>query len=140
MAQLDLFGSTEPPQPQVRGRRTPCEALRQAHNKNRKLKRQVARLQKDYEEVLGAFDRAREAWADLTYERAALRQENESLRVALAQWVAKSFSTGSAPGVGKADLTRLLTIAHPDKWHNQPAETLAHELAVAINAMRQGVA
>jgi hypothetical protein len=35
-------------------------------------------------------------------------------------------------------LTRLLTVAHPDKWsQGQPATVLAHELTVAITALRQ---
>jgi hypothetical protein len=34
-------------------------------------------------------------------------------------------------------LTRLLTLAHPDKWsQGQPATELAHELTIAINAAR----
>jgi hypothetical protein len=35
-------------------------------------------------------------------------------------------------------LLRLLTLAHPDKWsQGQPATELAHELTVAITAVRQ---
>jgi hypothetical protein len=35
-------------------------------------------------------------------------------------------------------LTRLLTLAHPDKWcQGQPATELAHEIAVTVNGMRE---
>jgi hypothetical protein len=33
--------------------------------------------------------------------------------------------------------TRLLTVAHPDKWQHQPAEALAHEIAVHLTALRE---
>ena len=42
------------------------------------------------------------------------------------------------PGPSKADLTSLLTLCHPDKWlQDQPATTLAHELTIAINRLRE---
>jgi hypothetical protein len=35
-------------------------------------------------------------------------------------------------------LRRLLTLAHPDKWSaGQDAATLAHELTVSVNALRE---
>jgi hypothetical protein len=40
-------------------------------------------------------------------------------------------------GPTKAILTRLLAIAHPDRWsRGQPASELAHELTVQLNALR----
>jgi hypothetical protein len=36
------------------------------------------------------------------------------------------------------DLRRLLVLAHPDKWgQGQPATELAHEVAAALNTLRQ---
>ena len=37
-------------------------------------------------------------------------------------------------------LTKLLTIAHPDKWaQGQPATELAHEMTLTINAIRENL-
>ena len=32
---------------------------------------------------------------------------------------------------------QLLKLCHPDRWQNQPATTLAHELTVTINKLRE---
>ena len=72
-----------------------------------------------------------------------LTREVEDLRRTLRQWVERTLSGRShslAPSdISKADLTKLLTLAHPDKWsQGQPATALAHELSVVINQMREG--
>lgn len=36
----------------------------------------------------------------------------------------------------KDTLTQLLKLCHPDRWQNQPAEKLAHELSVVLNDLR----
>ena len=33
-------------------------------------------------------------------------------------------------------LTDLLVLAHPDKWHGQSAEVLAHEISIVLNDIR----
>lgn len=36
----------------------------------------------------------------------------------------------------KDTLTALLKLAHPDRWENQPATTLAHEISIVLNDLR----
>lgn len=35
------------------------------------------------------------------------------------------------------ELRRLITLAHPDRWHGRPATELAHEITIALVALRE---
>ena len=43
-----------------------------------------------------------------------------------------------SPTLDTDTLLHLVKLCHPDRWHGQPAETLAHELTVTINKLREG--
>jgi hypothetical protein len=66
-----------------------------------------------------------------------LTREVDDLRRTLRQWVERTLGAPER-GAGKDVLTRLLVVAHPDKWSHPEASalTLAHEISVAINQLR----
>ena len=43
-----------------------------------------------------------------------------------------------SPTLDQDTLLHLVKLCHPDRWHGQPAEQLAHEVTVALNQLRQG--
>jgi hypothetical protein len=65
-----------------------------------------------------------------------LSREVDDLRRTLRQWVERTLGAPER-GAGNDILTKLLVVAHPDRWsQGQPATELAHELAIQINALR----
>lgn len=83
---------------------------------------------------------------DLTHQLTQAQRERDSERRWAEMWRGlldlhrqEQFQGGHPPGSGPSrdHLTALLKVAHPDKWsQGQPATQLAHELSVAINALR----
>ena len=69
-------------------------------------------------------------------ENTRLKQDIAGLRETLREWVERSLN-GRNGDLTKDDLTKLVLIAHPDKWQGQPAEALAHEITVRLNALRE---
>ena len=95
------------------------------------------------QEHLDALQADRETW------RALHRLTEAKLTAAYAEiillqthlTVMRSVVLNRAPTLPdwlSQELHRLLTMAHPDKWsQGQPATALAHEVAAAINTLRQ---
>jgi hypothetical protein len=117
--------------------------------KNTKLERQVVRLRQELahrERVYEVLVRERNELllAKLDDEQHPLCQENrrlklevEGLRKTLRDYFQR-FLNGQHGEVTKETLTRLLILAHPDKWsQGQPATELAHEITVQLNAWRE---
>lgn len=74
----------------------------------------------------------------LELERDLLHAESmaESWRVLAERWRYTDLARPRHAMPSKEVLTHLVQLCHPDRWQGQPAETLAHEMAVAINALR----
>lgn len=143
--------TTTPPQHVTPGLFDSADVYALADN-NTKLQAQVARLKKElaewkkwYEKLTADFNRLLEVKMSdeqhpLYYENKRLKHEVAQLRQTLLAETRGSVHT-RARGLGKEALTKLLTLCHPDRWsQGQPATALAHEMCVAINAMREGVA
>src|SRR5262249_2307056 len=72
-------------------------------------------------------------------QRAAEHEAQHWKQRALAAEALRASQPPAAMSLGltKAALTRLLTIAHPDRWsRGQPASELAHALTVQLNELR----
>lgn len=120
---------------------------------NTKLQAQVARLthelaakERDYQRLLDQYNTLMlMALNDPKHpkyrENTDLKRQVAELDRLLSFWIQKAAAgvpAGPRP-LDKGALTKLLTLAHPDRWaQGQPATALAHELSVAINAMRKG--
>ena len=106
---------------------------------NRGLARYNARLRAEYDQLYQT--RLGDAEHPLHTECKRLRKEVDGLRATCGYWCDRALGLRGQPAaLDKHAFHKLLSICHPDKWHNQPAEKLAHELAVVINSMRQGTA
>jgi DNA repair ATPase RecN len=113
--------------------------------KLKKLQAYWERRAKEAEAARDALYQTRLGDADhpLHTECRRLTKEVDGLRQTLRQWaercIAERRGAGGTGAPTHEDLTRLLVLAHPDQWsQGQPATELAHELAVAINKMREG--
>jgi len=115
---------------------------------NKQVTYQVTTLQRDKDRLLAEV-RALNAYGaeerKLTDEIASLKGDNTLLQIQVTvlemQCAELRAAARQAPAQQEAPdqalLKRLLALAHPDKWsQGQPATELAHELSVAINAMR----
>jgi len=71
--------------------------------------------------------------AEAEQENDQLRLHVKQLRDTLESWRHVSPSTPTTLG---AALKRLIALAHPDKWPDNP---LAHEITVALNKLREGL-
>jgi hypothetical protein len=95
------------------------------------------------QEELDAAKADAETWRNLhrlaDMQLAAVHAEIALLQTNLA--VARRLifhSTSPVPDWLSQELRRLLTASHPDKWsQGQPATELAHEVAAALNTLRQ---
>lgn len=120
---------------------------------NEQLRQRIARLQKDNRSWERSSQRLREERDQIYQARLSdvehplyqeckrLRQEVDALRLSLRQQVWRALSgPHGGDSVTRDTLTKLLVLAHPDKWSHPEASalTLAHELTVCINEMRKG--
>ena len=126
----------------------------------RTLQEQFDLLCHDYRSVEARLDKAREEYRALRRERDAaikdwraclietdrLTRERDAAQIETRHWKAMydlalmMRPTVPAPASPTLEptLKKLLTIAHPDKWsQGQDATTLAHEITVVLNQLRQ---
>jgi hypothetical protein len=112
------------------------------------MRAKISALQDELTHTRDQRDSATEAYEQAIHHCAALRQERDRYQREAGAW--KTFiermglhlhSNETAPALWIAkQLTQLLAVAHPDKWNQgQPAAMVAHEVTVAINALRQQV-
>ena len=114
----------------------------QVERDNAALRRRLETAKAEYRKLRDA--RAQEV-RDLLQERdqalqriASLEGNLRLLEAATALYRLRAEPDASDTPVGMRDLTRLLALAHPDRWsQGQPATALAHELAVAIQQLRE---
>lgn len=94
-------------------------------------------------------DRYTALWQEARDLRAALTQAQRQVEhwkaqaaswEQVARWTPRPRAQDASPGPTLEPLLKqLLTLCHPDKWSaGQPATALAHELSIAINALREG--
>lgn len=116
------------------------------------LKTANVQLQADLEQSRALHSATYAQSHSIWQERNALRETVETLRLAnlrlelevnLHRLNRMDKKPAPQPGDGgqvpETVLRKLLTLCHPDKWdQGQPATTLAHELTVEINRLRQG--
>ena len=58
-------------------------------------------------------------------------------RIAAIETQLHTVTQGPAtPALTRKELTRLITLAHPDRWHQGSAQALAHEMTAALLALR----
>ena len=119
-------------------RRDPHQVARD----NAALRRRLETAKAEYRKLRAA---KQQAIAQLVQERdqalqriASLEGNLRLLEAATALYRLRAEADASDTPVGMRDLTRLLALAHPDRWsQGQPATALAHELAVAIQQLRE---
>jgi len=96
------------------------------------LRLQIAQLHADRDTWLEAWSQAQ---AQVTTAHAEIALLKTNLRVAHGVLF---NSPAALPDWLSQELKRLLAVSHPDKWsQGQSAETLAHEVASALNGLRQ---
>ena len=103
---------------------------------NRHWKRSYKLQRAEYDQLYQT--RLEDAEHPLHTECKRLRKQVDDLYTDARHWYEMAFSRRQTAALDKQTFHKLLAICHPDKWHNQPAEKLAHELAVVINSMREG--
>jgi hypothetical protein len=129
------------------------------------LRQRIAKAKEAYRTLRDAYNALQDTHLDLQddlsrqqidHQRTTQRltQERDTARsdLAFAESMARSwesiakavrFRAGTTDAATDGDtldqtLKQLLVLAHPDKWsQGQPAAELAHELAVAINKVRE---
>jgi hypothetical protein len=106
------------------------EALRA---ENADLRKRLTLLTRHYEDLQGRYT---------VLERNLERTHADFDALRTSVWGGKPGAWQSVLADAPKDLahvfTKLLTLAHPDKWsQGQPASVLAHELAIAINGIRE---
>jgi hypothetical protein len=88
-----------------------------------------------------ALQEATARLAALHHDNTILTREVTRLRQMLRQFLARLLAPSVAsPLTAMADdtaLRDLIVFAHPDKWQGQAAETLAHEITVRLNKLRE---
>jgi chromosome segregation ATPase len=129
MEQLDMFGTAQ----------------------ERELRAEVAWLRSRLEQAKVEFRRLRAELHAMIEHEEALRSDLMDARrtwdaAQLAARIYRSLAEYNAARVQEPApsspvtdqvLKELLSVAHPDRWHGQPATTLAHEICVALNAARE---
>ena len=113
------------------------------------LREELARMREAciaWQEEIGTLERMVQT---LRQERDITQAELSNLRSALAlaqikitgltlQLTADAAKPAALPPWLAQELRTLLTLVHPDRWsQGQPATALAHEVAVAVNGLRQ---
>jgi uncharacterized small protein (DUF1192 family) len=123
------------------------------------LEAQIAKLQRQVERLKATVRQRENAYASVRAERdrlfhlalddpqhplqtewAQLSRDNEKLRAMAHKhfWVVYREKAGGAPPTDR-QLKEVIALAHPDKWSaGQDATTLAHEVTVALNKLRNG--
>ena len=111
------------------------------HEDLTRLRATVETLADDRDRIQAALAQAE---AELTRLQAALAHANAALEAAAWREAALLLQR-HVPSPGDmvsrdtldSELRRLITMAHPDKWsQGQPATVLAHDITVALNALR----
>ena len=141
-ANADLHRQLQRPPPVDAPAATPTALVRSLKAEIAWLQGRLATFKAEYRKLRDA--RAQEV-RDLLQERdqalqriASLEGNLRLLEAATALYRLRAEPDASDTPVGMRDLTRLLALAHPDRWsQGQPATALAHELAVAIQQLRE---
>jgi hypothetical protein len=134
-SQLDLFGTDD--QRQLRAENA---WLRQRLD-NAKV--EFRKLRADRDAWKNGHDAVKASWKQACGERDALERRVSGLqstcdfyKMLLDQHIRWGPTLG-VPPLSRPDLTQLIALCHPDKWsQGQPATELAHEITVALNALR----
>ena len=135
--QLDLFGS-----PEARSLKAENAWLRERLDRAKDAYRA---LREDRDTVLKSCDALVLKLEALQAEIGRHRQDLDKAQTQARYWkgacelerLCRAHIPTRAPTL-EPTLKQLLTLAHPDKWsQGQPATVLAHELSVALNALRE---
>lgn len=115
---------------------------------NARLSQRLDDAKVAFRELRAALKQTRGELLDCARERADLQMEVQTLQRATQRLLAEKamlelkvlLAQAERParrGPTRDDLTKLLLLAHPDRWsQGQPATVLAHELSVVINQLR----
>jgi hypothetical protein len=103
----------------------------------RELQEQLDSLGASYEALDARYWALWHKHRDLQKDLAQAAHEVGYWRDVYSRLLASRHGATTQASLSKADLTRLLALAHPDRWsQGQLASELAHELSVALNAAR----
>jgi hypothetical protein len=141
-ANADLHRQLQRPPPVEAPAASPTALVRSLKAEIAWLRGRLATFKAEYRTLRDA--RAQEVRAltqarDTALQRIAQLEGNiRLLEAATALYRLSGAQDASDTPVRGRDLTRLLALAHPDKWsQGQPATALAHELAIAIQQLRE---
>jgi Topoisomerase DNA binding C4 zinc finger len=87
----------------------------------------------------GVFAAALKDAAEQRERYQGLLQEYALLQLRCMQLEARTRQQGRSTtrnSVSRSAITRLIALAHPDKWHTRPTTELAHEMTVALLKLR----
>ncbi len=107
---------------------------------NADMRQRLHLLELNREELEGRLAMWQAEYDRLDRENARLREDLFGRRTPDAPEpprAAPEFSFDAVPGQVRRLLTRLVMLAHPDKWQGRPAPELAHELMLLINDVRR---
>jgi hypothetical protein len=148
MTQLSLFRPDAEAERPARTPRPPGASTAALEARLQKARVAFRTLRAERDALGAAWEELRLRLHALQAESARQRRELDQARLDAQHWksmyeLALLLRTPSrAPGAPALEpiLKKLLLLAHPDRWsQGQPATALAHEVVVAINALREEV-